>query len=120
MVNKNDKKYAFILCNSNIEGNVNDSWLFDSGATNHMVNNLKRFTDIDFQEGELCQAGAGSRLRYEGVGTVEIKITNENEDDITIMMSDVLYVPQLRENLLSTTTLMKKGYKIVQQYDTVV
>ena len=66
----------------------------------------------------MSQPGAGS-LRYE-VSTVEIKTKNENGKKIIIIMSDVLYVPQLRENLLSTMTLMKKGYKIVQQSDMVV
>lgn len=54
-------------------------------------------------------------MRYEGVGTVKIKVQNENIKEIIIMMEDVLYVPELRENLLSTTTLMLKGYKITQE-----
>jgi len=59
-------------------------------------------------------------LRYEGIGTVEIAMRDENNDKITIVMSDVLYISQLRENLLSTTTLMKKDYKVIQQNDIIV
>jgi len=36
--------------------------------------------------------------------TVEIATRDENNDEIIIIMSDVLYVLQFRENLLSTTT----------------
>jgi len=89
-----------MLCDSESESNINENWLFDSGATNHMVNDLKWFSNIDFQIGELCQAGAGSRLRYKKIGTVGIATRDENNDKITIVMSDVLYVPQLRENSL--------------------
>jgi len=58
-------------------------------------------------------------LRYKEIGTVEIAMKDENNDKITIVMSDVLCVLQLRENLLSIT-LMKKGYKVIQQNDIIV
>ncbi|XP_076620060.1 uncharacterized protein LOC143341213 [Colletes latitarsis] len=86
-----------------------------SGASNHMVNELKWFIGIDFQIGELSQAGENSELRYEGVGTVKMKVRQDANKDVTIIMNDVLYVPKLREKLLSTTTFMSKGYTIVQK-----
>jgi len=109
---------VFTIGNSASEDKISDSpnaWLFDSGASNHMVNDLRWFIDIDFQEGELNQAGENSKLYYEDVGTVKVHVKGNANKKSTIIMKDVLYVPKLRENLLSTNTLMLKGYKIVQE-----
>jgi len=118
----NDRVYAFTIGNSVSKGNISDLsdiWLFDSGASNHMVNDLRWFNNINFQEGELCQAGENSKLYYEGVGTVKIHVKGDANKKSTIIMKDVLYVPKLRENLLSTNTLMLKGFKIVQECDAI-
>ncbi|XP_076395878.1 uncharacterized protein LOC143265784 isoform X11 [Megachile rotundata] len=65
------------------------------------------------ESGELHQAGENCKLRYEGIGTDGIKVRHENIT-VTITIKDVLFVPELRENLLSTTVLTSKGYTLVQ------
>ena len=71
--------------------------MFD--ASHHMVNNLKWFTNIKLQNGELCRAGENSKLYY--VGTVKFRVKGDANRNITVILTDVLYVSELRENLLS-------------------
>ena len=79
-----NQTYAFIVSNNkrNIQvrmnkGNIQDLynvWLFDSSASNHMVNDLKWFINIKFQDGHLYQAGENSKLRYESTGTIKFRV----------------------------------------------
>jgi len=44
-----------------------------------MVNDLRWFNDIDFQEGKLYQ-GENSKLYYEAVGTIKIHVKGEQKE----------------------------------------
>ena len=56
---------------------------------------------------------------YEGVATVKFWLKRDENRNINVILTDVLYVLELKENLLSTTMLMLKGLKIVQENDTI-
>ena len=48
---------------SNIQDSCNVGLLLDSGASNHMVNDVKWFINVKFQDSNLYQAGENSRQR---------------------------------------------------------
>ena len=47
-----------------------------------------------------------------GKGTVELNVCVSQNRSETINVKDVIYVPKLRNNLLSVSAIMNKGYQI--------
>jgi len=85
----------------------NGVWIVDGGASDHMSSNKDLFTSMRESSGEV-QIGDGSPLLITGVGSVRIKVSDDcGGKDITL--SDVLYVPNLQDNLISQGQLEEKG-----------
>jgi len=82
-----------------------------------MINDLRWFIDINFQEGELHQAGENSKLYYEGVDTVKIHVKEDANKKSTYNERCPLCTKIERK--FSTNTLMLKGFKIVQESDAI-
>ena len=87
-----------------------DSWLIDSGWTNHMTNNHKIFKDLD--------ETVTSKVKIENCDFISLKgkwtIAIESLTGLKYI-SDVLYVPNNDQNLLSVAQLVEKGYKVIFQ-----
>jgi hypothetical protein len=86
-----------------------DTWLIDSGDSKHMtgqINILSSLTEKNFPQ----KVTLGDDYRYpiKGVGESNYKV-----DSRTLMkMKDVLYVLGLMKNLLSISSLDKKGFRV--------
>jgi hypothetical protein len=109
MIKEHIKDYVLI---SSLSGSVTpseDTWLIDSGASNHMTgqrNILSCLTEKNFPQKVIL--GDDYQYPIKGVGE-----SNYNLDSGTPMkMKDVLYVPGLTKNLLSISALVKKGFRI--------
>jgi len=78
----------------------------DTGWSNHMYrsNSLFSFLNEDFHS--IMSFGDCSMLKVMGKGDIKIKTKNGFVDTI----SNVLYVPELKSNLLSVGKLEEKGY----------
>lgn len=85
-----------------------DSWLIDSGCTNHMTNDKRLFRELDGSAISRVRIGDGSYLTVKGKGTVSIESFAG-----TKLISDVLYVPEIDQNLLSVGQLLEKGFKLL-------
>jgi hypothetical protein len=86
-----------------------DICLIDSGASNHMTgkkNTLSCVLEKKFSQ----KVTLGDDYQYpiKGIGESNYKLDSEN----SITMKDVLYVPGLKKNLLSISSLDKKGYSV--------
>jgi hypothetical protein len=86
-----------------------DTWLIDSGASKPMTgkkNNLSCILEKKFSH----KVTLGDDYQYpiKGIGESNYKLDSEN----SITMKDILYVPGLKKNLLSISTLDKKGYRV--------
>lgn len=90
---------------SNISSN---SWLIDSGCTNHMTNDKKLFKELDKSIVSKVKIGNGDFIPVKGKGTVVIESLSGLK-----YISDVLYVPDIDQNLLSVAQLVEKGFKII-------
>ena len=86
----------------------NDSWLIDSGYTNHMTNNHDLFKELDRTAISKVKTGNGDYIDVKGKGIVVI-----NSLSCLKYISDVLYVPNINHNLLSVGQLMEKGFKVM-------
>ena len=108
--------FSAVVTEANIVSNMTDWWL-DSGATKHICGTRGAFTTFTaVGEGERLYMGNSSSSKVEGKGTVVLKFTSGN----VLTLKDVLYVPEVRKNLVSGFVLVKKGFKIVLESDKVV
>lgn len=85
-------------------------WIFDSAASHHLCKDKTCFSDLHLTEKQtLSVAVEGINCPIEGKGTVNLKFKNE-----VLKLSNVLYSPLLRHNLISGPRLdQERGVSFV-------
>ncbi|KAL1135987.1 hypothetical protein V6Z11_A12G210400 [Gossypium hirsutum] len=91
--NQEQKQETLLLVSHG--GEIDDVWYIDSGASKHMTGNKNLFSKF-FES------------YFSGVGELEFKTKQGRVEK----MSEVYFVPGLKNNLLSVGHLLKKGYDI--------
>ena len=87
----------------------NDFWLIDSGASDHMTNRREWFCDFEeFTSPVDIKIGNGDSMYAYGKGNIEIDTFLEGGWKAGIM-HDVLFVPNLKQNLFAVKVVAKKG-----------
>ena len=82
------------MCNTT---KVNDlSWLIDSGCTNHMTADLRLFKELDRNYMSKVRIANGDYMKVEEKGAIAVETMTD-----TKMLNNVLYVPQINQNLIS-------------------
>ena len=90
-------------------GNERDWWV-DTGATRHICSNRSMFTTYHaVEKEEQLFMGNSSTSKVEGKGKVVMRLTSGKE----LTLNEVLYVPDIRKNLVSGSLLSKNGFKLV-------
>ncbi|SPC67478.1 related to retrotransposon protein [Ustilago sp. UG-2017b] len=84
-----------------------NTWIVDSGATHHMVNDERMLLTWTSKVGQISMAG-DERLQVKAIGDASLQI-----GDATIQLLDVLYVPKLNANLLSVQGLIENGAWVI-------
>jgi hypothetical protein len=103
-----DKAFFFI---SSLLGTIptdSDIWLIDSGASRHMIGYKEHLTNLvekDFRLHVVLSDNA--RYIVKGVGTSSFQL----DFDIPLQLSELLYVLEMKRNLVSISALEDKGYK---------
>jgi len=87
---------------------TNETWLIDSGCTHHMTHDKDMFVKLDKTHYSKVKIGNGDYIEVKGIGD----IANNAGSGIKII-SDVLYVLEINQNLLSVGQLLEKGYVVV-------
>ncbi|CAJ2644827.1 unnamed protein product [Trifolium pratense] len=90
-------------------------WLVDSGCTNHMTYDRDLFKELNKTSISKVRIGNGEQIAVEGIGTISIK-THAGMKQI----SNVLYVPEINQNLLSVAQLLEKNYKVIFEHKSCV
>ncbi|XP_038885771.1 uncharacterized protein LOC120076063 [Benincasa hispida] len=85
-----------------------DGWLVDSGYTNHMTSDKELFKDLDKSFKSRVKIGNSEYLEVKGKDTVSIESCVE-----TKLITEVLFVPEIDQNLLSVGQLVEKGFKVL-------
>ena len=93
-------------CFSGMESS--ESWLIDSGCTNHMTHDKDLFKKLRSTNMLKVRIGNRQYIIVEENGTVAISSCSGIK-----LISDVLYVPEINQNLLSVGQLIEKDYKVV-------
>ena len=104
------------LSECNLVGNPNEWWI-DSGATRHVCATKSMFsTYSEADSEEKLYMGNSSTSKVEGAGKVSLRMTSGK----VVSLYNVLHVPEIRKNLVSTSLLVKHGFKVVFVSDKVV
>lgn len=90
------------------------TWLFvlDSGTTSHMANDKNLFSYFRKQENQYIQLAADQTSKVTGKGTIRIEVKDENGTR-TIRLENVLCVPELETNLISTSKCIRNNQYVV-------
>uniref|UniRef100_A0A2N9EK44 Integrase catalytic domain-containing protein n=1 Tax=Fagus sylvatica TaxID=28930 RepID=A0A2N9EK44_FAGSY len=97
----------------NLVKNTNDWWV-DTGATRHICSDKKMFSTYQsVGYGEQLFMGNSSTSKVEGKGKVVLKMSSGKE----LTLNDVLHVPDIRKNLVSSSLLSKNGFQLVFESD---
>eukprot|EP00253_Pinus_taeda_P029346 PITA_29346 len=85
------------------------TWLIDSGASRHFTGYKEVLHNLVEKETNL-EIVLGDDMKYpvKSVGNVSLKLNQGN----TIHLQDVLYLPNLKKNLVSILAMEDKGYKV--------
>jgi hypothetical protein len=95
------RECAFLICYTSVEMTPS-IWYIDSGASSHMTGVREDFIDLRDTEVRIEIAlGDDTLVRVAGIGTV----TFRRDSMPPISFRDILYVPGLKKNLISVSTL---------------
>ena len=98
-----------VVSEVNMVGSNPKEWWIDTGATRHVCTNRGHFSTFEPIEGEKIYMGNSASATVEGQGNVLLKMTSGK----ILTLKDVLYVPEIRKNLVSRSLLSKHGFRIV-------
>ena len=94
------------------EAGRDELWFLDSGCSNHMCGKKEIFSEYNDNFKESVKLGNNSRLTVQGKGNVRMEVNG-----IMQVITDVFYVPDLKNNLLSIGQLQEKGLAIIMQHN---
>ena len=106
--------YVVAHCNLGIEEALstsfswNDIWLLDIGATCHMTFRKDFFETFSDQIDGVVYLANNSQLKPSRIGFVKLKLSGLAD----YILSDVLYVPQLKKNLVSLVQIRQQDHSI--------
>jgi hypothetical protein len=85
-----------------------NTWWIDSGVTVHVTNSSQGLLGSRTTgRGRSLQVADGREAKVEAVGTLPLLL----HGSFTLYLSNVLYVPSLRRNLISVASLEDDGYE---------
>uniref|UniRef100_A0A2N9FH80 Integrase catalytic domain-containing protein n=1 Tax=Fagus sylvatica TaxID=28930 RepID=A0A2N9FH80_FAGSY len=88
-----------------------DVWFLDSGCSNHMCANKEWFSDLDEEFRQSVKLGNNSKMAVLGKGNIRLQIAG-----VTQVITDVFYIPELKNNLLSVGQLQERGVALLIQH----
>ena len=84
-------------------------WVIDSGATRHITYSRDVFSDYVQLKVPRIVKMANNSLAYRfGIGNVHVQVFVDDLQVETLLLTDVLYVPDLASNLISVSQLQDK------------
>ena len=112
-----DISLSAVVSEVNLVGSNPKEWWIDTGATRHICSDKKMFTSFEpVTNGEKLFMGNSATSDIEGQGKVVLKMTSGKE----LTLNNVLYVPEIRKNLVSGSLLSKHGFRMVFEADKMV
>ncbi|MCO5609511.1 hypothetical protein L7F22_063739 [Adiantum nelumboides] len=89
-------------------------WYFDSGASMYITSRKDLFCSLDAAPaGKKVTCANNASFPIKGVGKILITISDGSD----LCLPDVLYVPGIKKNLLSVSSLAKNGLQVIFEDD---
>lgn len=110
---KSKKEVGFWANAFEVENNKDDIWIADSGASSHMTFQIEWFSQFkEYTDKKVVQIANNECLAIRGVGSIliEAKVDGKWEPR---RLENVLYVPDLKQNLFSTAAVTSKNFNMV-------
>ena len=86
-----------------------DLWLIDSGASRHITRFKEALFDMVEKDVNLkIILGDNATYPLKGIGTVTLHLSQGQ----VLCLQDVLYVPNLKKNLVSISAMEDKGFNV--------
>ncbi|KAJ4711692.1 Retrovirus-related Pol polyprotein from transposon TNT 1-94 [Melia azedarach] len=100
---RNNLKQAYV---ANPETTIDPAWYLDSGASNHVTNNLANLSiGSEFKGEEQLVVGNGCLLNITHIGYASLP-TAHIQDIKHLHLKDILHVPAITKNLISVSKLI--------------
>ena len=106
-----EEDYLFVVTCFTSMSSTN-CWLINNGCLNHMMHNKSLFKEWCEITLSIVRVGNGKYIVVKGKGTIAI-LTYHGTKSIT----NVLYVHDIDQNLLSVGQMVEKGYKVLFNND---
>ena len=84
------------IVTSHATNSYTETWLIDSGCTNHMTPELSYFRELDWSYKSKMKIRNGNLVNVKGKGVVVVETPT-----CIKYISDVLFVPEISQSLLS-------------------
>ena len=88
--------------------NKDDFFICDSGATAHMTYNASRLHDVR-ETDRSVKVGNGATMKASSIGKMKAIVRNEEGEEMTTTINEVVHIPGLLCNLLSVGKLCEHG-----------
>ncbi|WJZ94150.1 hypothetical protein VitviT2T_013032 [Vitis vinifera] len=99
-----------VVSKVNLVGSNPKEWWIDTGATRHVCSDKKMFSTFEpIENGEKVFMGNSATSEIKGQGKVILKMTSGKE----LTLTNVLYVLEIRKNLVSGSLLNNHGFRLV-------
>jgi hypothetical protein len=105
---KFDKKFSLIACLSS-RTTTPDTWYIDSGASHHMAAIREHLTDLTQSGDAKVVLGDDREVKVAGCGTLSFR----RESLPPMTLTEVIYVPGLKKNLVLVSSIEEKGYEVL-------
>ena len=100
------------LISESLDVDNENTWIGDTGATNHITNNADFYTSYEhFNTLQTVKVGSNERLTAYGKGTIEVN-TCVNGKWQKHSLIDVWYVPDFNRNVMSLQCTLDKGFEM--------
>ncbi|RDX94097.1 hypothetical protein CR513_23570, partial [Mucuna pruriens] len=100
-----------MACTDMNKTNEEAVWFLDSGCSNQMCGKNEYFSNLDESYKDSVKLGNNSSMAVTGKGNIRL-----NMNDKTHIVTEVFFVPELKNNLLSIGQLQEKGLSILFQH----
>jgi hypothetical protein len=103
-----DKEFSLIVCLS-MRTTHTDTWYIDNSASHHMTGVHQHLKELTEMVNVKVVLGDDREVKVVGSGTVSF----QRESLPPLNLAEVLYVPGLKKNLVSVSTIEEKGYEVL-------
>jgi hypothetical protein len=104
-VDTQEEQFFVVTCFSTNDSA--DTWFIDSGCTHHLCNDVGMFKTLDESYKSRVKVGNGEFFEVKGRGSVNVQTSSGIK-----IIPNVLFIPEISQNLLSVGQMMEKNYSL--------